>query len=212
MTGKFITFEGPEGSGKTSVIEAVERYLTHNGYNVVLTREPGGKGSDIAESIRGILLDTKNKKMVKETEALLFAASRAQHYAEVIKPNIEKGAIILCDRFLDSSLAYQGFARDLGVDKVLKMNQFGIGDFMPDMTIFIDVPPKIGLNRVFGNKGRKVDRLDLEKISFHEKVYQGYMQLTKIFKDRFIVIDGTNDVETVIEDTLQVLMLYLKSE
>jgi dTMP kinase len=210
MTGKFITFEGPEGSGKTSVIVAVKEYLKQEGYDVVLTREPGG--SQIAESIRDILLDPNNTKMNMHTEALLFAASRAQHFHEIIKPSLKRGAIVLCDRFLDSSLAYQGYARDIGIEEVLRINQFGIGDLMPDLTIFIDVPPKIGLKRVFENEGRKVDRLDLEKVSFHEKVYEGYMKLTKMFENRFVVIDGTNDVETVIEDTLQVLMLYLKSE
>jgi dTMP kinase len=205
VTGRFITFEGPEGSGKTSVIDAVRAFLTQQGYDILTTREPGG--SIIAEEIRDILLN--NTEMAASTEALLFAASRAQHYYEVIVPALEAGKIILCDRFLDSSLAYQGHARGLGIDDVLHINEFGIGKRMPDVTIFIDVPPSVGLARVFNNDGRKVDRLDLETIAFHEQVYAGYQELARRFDNRFVVIDGTNDIETVIEDTLQVLQSYL---
>jgi dTMP kinase len=207
VTGRFITFEGPEGSGKTSVIDAVRAFLTQQGYDILTTREPGG--SIIAEEIRDILLNKDHTEMAASTEALLFAASRAQHYYEVIVPALEAGKIILCDRFLDSSLAYQGHARGLGIDDVLHINEFGIGKRMPDVTIFIDVPPSVGLARVFNNDGRKVDRLDLETIAFHEQVYAGYQELARRFDNRFVVIDGTNDIETVIEDTLQVLQSYL---
>jgi dTMP kinase len=207
VTGRFITFEGPEGSGKTSVIDAVRAFLTQQGYDILTTREPGG--SIIAEEIRDILLNKDHTEMAASTEALLFAASRAQHYYEVIVPALEAGKIILCDRFLDSSLAYQGHARGLGIDEVLQINEFGIGKRMPDVTIFIDVPPSVGLARVFNNDGRKVDRLDLETIAFHEQVYAGYQELARRFENRFVVIDGTNDIETVIEDTIQILQSYL---
>lgn len=207
MTGRFITFEGPEGSGKTSVIQAVRDFLVQEGYDILTTREPGG--SKIAEEIRGIILNTDNTEMDASTEALLYAASRSQHHAEVITPALAEGKVILCDRFIDSSLAYQGHGRGLGIDQVLMINQFGIGDHMPDVTIFIDVPPAVGLKRVFDNHGRKVDRLDLEPVTFHEKVYEGYKILAKTYEDRFVVIDGTNPVETVIEDTIQVLKSYL---
>lgn len=207
LTGKFITFEGPEGSGKTSVIKAVRDFLVKDGYDILTTREPGG--SNIAEEIRSIILNKENTEMNAYTEALLFAASRSQHFTEIIVPALEAGKIILCDRFIDSSLAYQGYARDLGIDEVYAINQFGIGNHMPDVTLFIDVPPKVGLARVFDNQGRKVDRLDLETVEFHEKVYEGYKILAKKFEDRFIVIDGTNSVEAVIEDTLQVIKTYL---
>lgn len=207
VTGRFITFEGPEGSGKTSVIQAVRDFLVQEGYDILTTREPGG--SKIAEEIRDIILNKDNTEMDAATEALLYAASRSQHHAEVIVPALKAGKVILCDRFIDSSLAYQGYGRELGVDNVLKINQFGIGDHMPDVTIFIDVPPAVGLKRVFDNTGRKVDRLDLEPVTFHETVYQGYKLLANKFEDRFVVIDGTNDVETVIEDTIQVLKSYL---
>ena len=208
MTGRFITFEGPEGSGKTSVIQAVRDFLIQEGYDILTTREPGG--SKIAEEIRDIILNKDNTEMAATTEALLYAASRAQHHAEVIVPALELGKVILCDRFIDSSLAYQGHGRGLGIDRVLNINTFGIGDHMPDFTIFIDVPPAVGLKRVFDNQGRKVDRLDLEPVTFHERVYEGYKLLAKRFEERFIVIDGTNSVETVIEDTIQVLKSYLQ--
>ena len=206
MTGTFITFEGPEGSGKSTVIKAVKEFLESEGHNILTTREPGG--IKIAEDIRDIILDKENTEMSPGAEALLFAAARSQHFSEKIIPALEAGKIILCDRFIDSSLAYQGHARGLGIDEVYQINRFAIGNKLPDLTIFIDVPPQVGLNRVFTNT-RKVDRLDLETIEFHEKVYEGYMILTKKFEDRFIVIDGTNDVETVIEDTIQVIKTYL---
>ncbi|QMS85228.1 dTMP kinase [Candidatus Xianfuyuplasma coldseepsis] len=207
MAGKFITFEGPEGSGKTSVIKAVRDFLVSEGYDIVTTREPGG--TKIAEDIRDIILSKENTEMNAHTEALLYAASRSQHFTEVVVPALEKGQIVICDRFIDSSLAYQGYARNLGIDEVFEINRFGIGNKLPDVTIFIDVPPKVGLKRVFDNTGRKVDRLDLESVEFHEKVYQGYLLLADKFKDRFVVVDGTNDVETVVEDTIQILKTYL---
>jgi len=207
LTGKFITFEGPEGSGKTSVIRAVKDFLVAEGYDILTTREPGG--SSIAESIRDIILSKENTEMNAYTEALLFAASRSQHFTEIIIPALEAGKIILCDRFIDSSLAYQGYARGLGINNVFEINKFGIGNKLPDLTLFIDVPPKVGLKRVFDNQGRKVDRLDLETVEFHEKVYEGYLLLAKQFENRFIVIDGTNPVETVVEDTIQVIKTYL---
>ena len=206
MTGKFITFEGPEGSGKSTVIKAVEEFLTKEGFNILTTREPGG--IRIAEDIRDIILSKENTMMSAKAEALLFAASRSQHFEEKIIPALNEGKIILCDRFIDSSLAYQGHARDLGIDNVYEINKFAIGNRLPDVTIFIDVPPQVGLKRVFNNT-RKVDRLDLETIEFHNKVYEGYHILAKRFKDRFIIIDGTNPVETVIEDTVQVIKTYL---
>ena len=206
MTGKFITFEGPEGSGKTSVIKGVLKYFENEGYDLLTTREPGG--SRIAEDIRDIILSVDNTEMDAYTEAFLYAASRSQHFHEKIIPALDAGKIILCDRFVDSSLAYQGYARGLGIDTVFTINKFGIGEHMPDLTIFIDVPPQVGLDRVFNNS-RKADRLDLETIEFHEKVYEGYMKIAKRFEDRFVIIDGTNPVETVIEDTIQVIKTYL---
>jgi len=206
MTGKFITFEGPEGSGKTSVIKAVKEFLVNEGYDILTTREPGG--IKIAEDIRDIILNKENTEMNAHTEALLFAAARSQHFNEKIVPALEAGKIIICDRFIDSSLAYQGHARGLGIEDVYQINKFAIGNQLPQLTIFIDVPPKVGLSRVFNNS-RKVDRLDLETLAFHEKVYEGYKILAERFEDRFVVVDGQNSVETVVEDTLQIIKTYL---
>lgn len=207
LTGKFITFEGPEGSGKTSVIDGVYNYFTTKGYDVIVTREPGG--IKISEDIRNIILSKDNTEMDAYTEALLFAAARSQHLKEKVLPALEKGTIVLCDRFIDSSLAYQGHARGLGIDEVYSINKFAIGNHLPDITLFIDVPPKMGLERVFSNKNRKVDRLDLETLEFHNKVYDGYKILAEKFKNRFIIVDGTNSKEEVIEDTIQIIKSYL---
>ena len=202
MKGKFITFEGPEGSGKTSVITAVKLFLENEGYDIMTTREPGG--IKIAEDIRNIILDNNNTEMDAHAEALLFAASRSQHFSEKILPALKSNKIILCDRFIDSSLAYQGHARGLGIDNVYEINKFAIGNVLPDLTIFIDVPPSVGLKRVFSNT-RKVDRLDLETLEFHEKVYEGYMIIAKKYQDRFKIVNGQNPVEQVIEDTIKIL-------
>ncbi len=202
MNGKFITFEGPEGSGKTSVIIGVEKFLTEEGYSILTTREPGG--IKIAEDIRSIILDIDNTEMDAHAEALLFAASRSQHFNEKILPALEDNKIILCDRFIDSSLAYQGHARELGIDKVYEINKFAIGDQLPELTIFIDVPPSVGLKRVFSNS-RKIDRLDLESLKFHEKVYEGYMIIAKKYINRFKLVDGTQPIEKVIDDTIKII-------
>ena len=202
MNGKFITFEGPEGSGKTSVIIGVEEFLNNEGYSILTTREPGG--NKIAESIRNIILDNDNTEMDAHAEALLFAASRSQHFNEIIIPALQDNKILLCDRFIDSSLAYQGHARGLGIDKVYDINKFAIGDLLPDLTLFIDVPPKVGLKRVFSNT-RKVDRLDLETLEFHEKVYEGYMIIAKKYENRFKIVDGTQPVEEVIKDAIKII-------
>ena len=207
MNGLFITFEGPEGSGKTSVIKGIKTYFEDNNIDYITTREPGG--IKIAEDIRNIILDKENTMMDAHAEALLFAASRSQHFYEKVKPALEKGKVVLCDRFIDSSLAYQGYARGLGFDEVYEINKFAIGNILPDLTIFIDVPPSVGLERVFNNT-RKVDRLDLEKIDFHERVYEGYQEVAKRFPERFISVDGTNTVEVVIKDTLEVIKNYIK--
>lgn len=207
MNRLFITFEGPEGSGKTSVIKGIRAYFEDNNIQYITTREPGG--IKIAEDIRNIILDKENTMMNAHAEALLFAASRSQHFYEKVKPALDEGKVVLCDRFIDSSLAYQGYARGLGFDEVYEINKFAIGNVLPDLTLFIDVPPAVGLERVFSNT-RKVDRLDLEKLEFHELVYKGYKEVAKRFPERFISIDGTNNVEKVIEDTLDVIKRHIK--
>jgi dTMP kinase len=200
---KFITFEGPEGSGKTSVIKVIVEQLLKMNLPITTTREPGG--IKISELIRHIILDVDNTEMDARTEALLYAAARRQHMAEIILPALEKGNHVLCDRFIDSSLAYQGHGRGLGIDKVFEINRFAIDDCLPDLTIFIDVPPHIGLKRVFSN-GRKVDRLDLESIEFHQTVYEGYHEVIKRFPERIKVVDGTQPIEQVIENVLKLVL------
>lgn len=201
----FITFEGGEGSGKTSVIKAVKKLLNANNITNIVTREPGG--SVIAEKIRNILLDKENKNLSAKTEALLFAASRAQHLDEVILPALNEKKVVLCDRYLDSSLAYQGYARDLGIDEVLKINHYAVQK-LPDYTIYIDVTPALGLQRAT-DRG-DLNRLDLESLEFHKKVREGYLKLAKRYKKRYIIIDGDCDLETLIERTLKEIKTIMK--
>ena len=184
--GLFITFEGCEGCGKTTVSRLVRENLLQLGYEVVMTREPGG--TPISEKIREVLLDTSNVEMKPETEALLYAASRAQHTLEKIQPAVETGQIVLCDRYLDSSLAYQGYARNLGVDAVGWINDFGISGYRPDLVFFIDVPPEVGFRRM---TGRKKDRLENENITFHKHVYD-YFSTMAMLADNTIKIDGVH--------------------
>ena len=202
MTKKFITFEGPEGSGKTSILRAVEETLRNKGLDILTTREPGG--IRISEMIRNLILDVDNKEMDARTEALLYAAARRQHMVEKIWPALKKGQLVLCDRFIDSSLAYQGAGRALGIDNIYQLNRFAIEDTMPDLTFFIDVPPSVGLDRVFDN-AREMDRLDLESIQFHTKVYEGYQAIIKEHPERIRVIDGNKSIEAVVKDVLDVL-------
>lgn len=193
--GIFITIEGPDGSGKTTILQMLAQNLENEGYAVVATREPGG--IDIAEQIRKVILDPENTAMDPRTEALLYAAARRQHLAEKVKPALEKGKIVLCDRFVDSSLAYQGHARGLGIDEVYSINEFAIENMMPTMTLYFDVAPEIGLERINKNKGREVNRLDMEKLEFHQKVREGYMILAERFSNRIVKVDASKDLETV---------------
>ncbi|MGE4571395.1 MAG: dTMP kinase [Candidatus Izemoplasmatales bacterium] len=206
MKGKFITFEGTEGSGKTSVIKKVKIELENLGYKVLTTREPGG--IKISEQIRSILLDKENQEMDSKTEALLFAASRRQHLVEIIIPALKNGYVVLCDRFVDSSLIYQGIAREIGIDQVYNINYFAIEDALPDLTIFVDVRPEVGLERVFSTPGREVNRLDLEDLDFHQKIYQGYLGLVQKY-DRIKCVNGEQSLDKVVEDTLELIKLIL---
>ncbi len=199
--GYFITFEGGEGTGKTTIIEQVKNYLLNLGYEVIVTREPGG--IEISEQIRDIILDVKNVKMDYRTEALLYAASRVQHLAEKVIPALEQGKVVLCDRYLDSSLVYQGIARGLGIDKVLSINMFAL-DHMPDLTLFISARPEVCFERL-KKSNRTMDRLDLEKKEFHEMVYDGYKQISKMYPERITTIDGEQAVEKVISDALDAI-------
>ncbi len=203
--GLFITFEGGEGSGKTTLIKALEKKLSEMNIGYLVTREPGG--STIAEEIRGIILDKKNTMMDPRTEALLYAASRRQHLAEIVLPALKEGKLVLCDRYLDSSLAYQGYARGIGIDEVYAINEFAIDQTMPDMTFFLDLKPEEGLKRIALHRSDEVNRLDLENISFHHKVYDAYQILLKKYPERILSIDASLSVE---EETEIVLSHLLK--
>lgn len=198
-SGTFITFEGPDGAGKTTIINMVAKQLG----NVLLTREPGG--IDIAEQIRRVILDKENTAMDPRTEALLYAAARRQHLIEKVKPALDAGKVVLCDRFVDSSLAYQGYARGLGIDEVWTINQFAIEDLMPELTIYFDIEPEIGLKRINKNKGREINRLDLEDLEFHQQVREGYHQLLERFPNRIVKIDASGTMDVVYNKTLQLL-------
>lgn len=207
MKGIFITFEGCEGSGKTTLINRVYDNLVAMGKKVYKTREPGGV--EIAEQIRNVILNVDNVKMDKRTEALLYAASRRQHLIEVVIPKLEDGYIVLCDRYIDSSLAYQGYAREIGIEEVLNVNLFATAGLLPDKTIYVDVDPKIGLARIRDNN-RNQNRLDLEHMNFHEMVYEGYKKVEELFPDRFININGNQDKDAVYNDCMRVILDLIK--
>ncbi|MBS3678644.1 dTMP kinase [Ornithinibacillus massiliensis] len=209
MSGYFITFEGGEGAGKTSILHSIADKLQQLGYDVVQTREPGG--IDIAEKIRNIILNPSHTAMDGRTEALLYAAARRQHLVEKVFPALEQGKIVLCDRFIDSSLAYQGYARELGMDEVFTINQFAIQNAMPNLTLFFDIEPRKGLERISLNKDRERNRLDLEEIEFHEKVYEAYQLLVKRFPERIQVINADQSIEKVEEDSLSLITQYLNT-
>ena len=187
MRGKFVTFEGCEGVGKSRQIQLLREYMDGKGIKYFLTREPGG--SAVSEKIREIILDSKNDKMTDECEALLYAASRVQLLKEIVKPRLDAGELVFCDRFVDSSLAYQGYARGLGVDFVEKINSYAIENFTPDCTVFLNLPPEQAFKRKGGADAG--DRLEQSGMDFHNKVYEGYLALAKSHPDRFIVIDAS---------------------
>ena len=201
----FITFEGGECSGNTSIINSIKALFDEKGIDYISTREPGG--IKIAEQIRSIILDINNKEMTSETETLLYAAARMQHLSERVIPALKMGKVVLCDRFLDSSLAYQGYARGIGMDNVLKANSFAL-DMLPDLTIFIDVTPDVALKRLSGRD--KADRLDLEAMDFHQKVYDGYHKVLEMYPNRIVRIDGNQSLEDVTRDCIKVVLDYLK--
>ena len=205
-----ITLEGVEGSGKSTLIQYLKEFIEGIGKKVIVTREPGG--IEISEQIRSVILDTENTKMDGRTEALLYAAARRQHLVERIIPALNEGNVVLCDRFIDSSLAYQGYARGLGIDEVLSINEFAIGSFMPNLTLYLDLDPQIGLSRIRKNKGREVNRLDLEEISFHLKVRDGYEEVIKRFPDRIVRVDANQELDKVFLDTKQILLEKVRLE
>ena len=206
--GLFITLEGPEGSGKSTVIKLIEEYLKDKNIEFISTREPGG--IEISEQIREIILNKNNTAMDSRTEALLYAAARRQHLVERVIPALEENKVVICDRFVDSSLAYQGYARGIGMDQVMEINRFAIDKYMPDLTIYLDIDPRLGLERISKNKDREVNRLDLEKLDFHKRVREGYMILLKENSDRIKLIDASRGILEVFEDIKKLLKNILK--
>ncbi|MFJ7953715.1 dTMP kinase [Lysinibacillus sp. NPDC096418] len=200
----FITFEGPEGAGKTTVIQKIVERIEEKNIEVLPTREPGG--IEIAEKIRAVILNPEHTAMDERTEALLYAAARSQHYFEKVRPALDAGKLVICDRFIDSSLAYQGFARGIGVDEVLAINEFAIGKKLPDVTILFDLSPEVGLARIHAHGGREINRLDVESLAFHEKVREGYMLLVERYPERIKVVNADQDVEQVVEDVWSILL------
>lgn len=190
--GLFITFEGMDGSGKSTQLNLLADYCKQSGLHVLSTREPGG--TRLSEKIREAILDPKTKEIAATTEALLYASSRAQHVSEIIKPALQEGSVVLCDRFMDSSIAYQGYGRCLG-DEVRMVNEFAVQGIMPDLTIFIDIDPLEGITRI--RKNSTLDRIETEAIDFHKRVYQGYMEIIKQDRKRFFIVDGSKSIDVL---------------
>ena len=209
--GYFITVEGGEGSGKTSVLNEVIALLNKDGYtNIVTSREPGG--IKIATQIREVLLDKSNTTMDALTETFLFAASRRQHIVEKVLPELNNGAIFICDRFVDSSYVYQGIAGKVGLEKVIDINEIATMGCKPNLTILFDLDPQIGLARINANKDREVNRLDLASLEFHNKVRAGYKQVAEMFKDRIVVIDASKSFNEVVNDVYTLIKNKLEEE
>ncbi|WP_075877438.1 dTMP kinase [Merdibacter massiliensis] len=197
--GKFITFEGNDGSGKTTISKLVYEQLSTQGINVIFTREPGG--IEIAEQIRQIILDPNNKTMDARTEALLYAASRRQHLVEKILPALNNGIHVICDRFIDSSLAYQGMGRQIGMQEVYDMNLFATEGILPDLTLFLDVSVEEAMNRMASREAK--DRLEQEDNAFHQRVRLGYEKVKELYPQRIHVIDAHQSIEKVTENCMQ---------
>lgn len=203
--GLFITFEGLEGAGKSTQIKLLKNYLMSKGWPTVTTREPGG--TYIGDEIRDILLDIDNKDIDYKLEALLYAASRAQLVAVVIKPALAENKIVLSDRYVDSSIAYQGYGRGLPIDLILEFNKWATEGLEPDLTFLLRLPAEVGQSR---NQAKQADRIESESIDFHKRVENGYDELAKQYKDRYRVIDATKDIETVSRDIINIVNENLK--
>lgn len=211
MQGLFITVEGPDGAGKSTLIEELsKRIVEHLKVPLITTREPGG--SALAEKIREVIIDPDNKEMDDRTEALLFAASRRQHIIETIQPALNEGAVVLCDRFVDSSIAYQGAGREIGVDAVASLNQFATENLTPDLTLYLDVEAQVGLNRIGAkNSNRKKDRLELEAVSFHNRVRDAYLTLLENNPERMQFVDASQAIDDVLADSWEIVKLKLQT-
>ncbi|AYM03804.1 MULTISPECIES: dTMP kinase [Levilactobacillus] len=205
LSGTFISFEGPDGAGKTSALQAITAEIAPAlGDRLTITREPGG--NPISESIRSIILDRANTAMDYRTEALLYAAARRQHLAQTILPALAADKLVLCDRYVDSSVAYQGAGREIGEAAVAQMNEFATDGLLPELTIYFDVPAEVGLRRIQAHRDpQKVDRLDVEQTAFHDRVRAAYLKLQAAHPDRIKLIDATQDPATVVAQSLALI-------
>ena len=212
MVGRFISFEGPDGSGKTSILKRIVpemRKWTEN--DVILTREPGG--SEIAESIRHNILNPENTEMDSRTEALLYAASRRQHLTELVLPALAKGDWVITDRYIDSSLVYQGVGRGIGIEEIYEMNQFATEGLLPELTLYLDVRAEVGLSRIERNRqADEINRLDKEKLEFHQQVREGYLKVLERFPERIVRVDAEDNIETVAENCLEIIHNHMRKE
>ncbi len=206
MNGKFIVFEGPDGSGKTTIIKKVKELLENKDYSISYYREPGG--TDISEKIRSIIIDNDNHMMDAKTEALLFASSRAQLVAEKILPDLKAGKIVICDRFVMSSLLYQGLGRSLGVENVKSINDFATGGLKPDLTLFFNIDYKTALERKRANFSP--DRLENEDFSFHKTIFDGYLKMSDLYKDEIKKVDARKSIEDLTEDVINIIYQLLE--
>lgn len=209
----FITFEGIEGSGKTTQIHRIDEHLKRKGYDCMATREPGG--TEIGQRIRAILLDPQSEHLDPMSELLLYMADRAQHLHEKVKPHITAGKIVLCDRYYDATIAYQGSARALGVDLIRDLHRVALGDFKPDLTLLLDLPPHRGLERAWcqidnGDRTGNETRFEKEALAFHEKVRREYLKLVELEPQRIKIIDAAQAEDQVTQDILSVIFSFLE--
>lgn len=206
MTGKFITIEGTDGAGKSTQIAMLVEFLKNKGIECVVTREPGG--TKIGEKLREIVLDPENSEMTNITEAMLYAASRAQHVEEKIIPALKEGKFVICDRFLDSSLVYQGYARGLETEMIEKINGYALCGIKPDITLFFDIRPEVGITRK--KNMHDLDRIEQEKADFHQKVYNGYKTLTQKYPERIKSINAEKTIEEVHKQVVEEITKILE--
>ena len=199
--GKFITFEGCDGCGKSTQLKLWSEYLSGAGVPHIFTREPGG--GKISEAIREILLNGKNAEMTDECEALLYAAARMQHLADRVEPALQEGKLVVCDRYVDSSLAYQAYARGLGVEFISKINSVALEKYAPDLTVFIDLTPEEAFARKHG--ADENDRLEQAGLEFHKRVYAGYQAVAKAYPNRVVCVNGRATPQEIFEETLRIL-------
>lgn len=209
LRGKAISIEGGDGSGKGTLIKNIKKEFEKNEIDTIFTREPGG--TNISEQIRNVILSKENTEMSPVTEMILYAAARAQHFEELIVPTLKSGKLLILDRFIDSNYVYQGFVRGLGIDKVMAVNKIAIGNWLPDLTIILDIDPVIGLNRI-KNNGRETNRLDLQDLEFHNKVREGYYKIAEMFPQRIKMIDASQTPEKVLDDTIKTIIDFFEKK